>query len=321
MQSLGLDSKEKTGLLAKSGVFSSLGARELAVLSDFSEGYAYDAGEAVFEEGSVARELYIVRSGAVAILQREEEIARYVAGEAFGEMDLLGQAGRTATARLADAGELLVFPNKATTFKTMLRKEPVIAATVMHSLLSLVAGRVREANRLVSESSPWVRKLRAELYTDKLTGLYTRSFIDDELPTMLDPESELCIVMVKPDNFKAVNDTFGHAVGDRVLAKIAATFRTCLDDADLGVRYLGNELAALFPHASSEDCGARARAIFARLNDLDLSDVLPDATVRLTFSVAHGCAKSADDPVGMAHDRLFDIRACGPSQLYEKGRK
>lgn len=307
-------------MLANSGVFSSLGPRELAVLGDFSEGYAYDAGETVFEEGSVARELYIVRSGAVAIHQGGEEIARYVTGEAFGEMDLLGQAGRTATARLADAGELLVFPNKATTFKTLLRKEPVIAATVMHSLLSLVAGRVREANRLVSESSPWVRKLRSELYTDKLTGLYTRSFIDDELPSMIDPEAELCIVMVKPDNFKDVNDTFGHAVGDRVLAKIASAFRTCLDDADLGVRYLGNELAALFPHASSEECGARARTIFARMNELDLSDVLPDDSVRLTFSVAHGCAMAGENPVESAHDRLFSVRSRGPSQLYDKGR-
>ena len=320
MRTLELDTKEKARLLAKSGAFAMLQPEELDALCEFSEGYAYDAGEVIFERGSVARELYVVRSGTVGIYAEDREIARYVSGEAFGEMDLLGQAGRTGSARIDGAGELLVFPRKSMTFKTLLMRKPKVAANVMHRLLSLVAGRVREANRLVSESSPWIRKLRAELYSDKLTGLFTRSYIDEELLSILDPESELCTVMVKPDNFKDVNDTFGHAVGDAVLARIAHAFRDCLDDADIGIRYLGNQFAAVVPHASSDDCGLRARMIHEAMNAVDLSDLLPDSSIRLTFSVAHGCGMTAENPIELAHDRLFEVRGLGLAQLYQEGR-
>lgn len=316
MKSLGLDTAEKTLLLSRSGVFSALRDNQLDALGPFSEGYTYDAGEIVFEQGTVAREMYIVRSGEVAILQDDEEIARYVDGEAFGEMDLLGQAGRPASARLLTRGELLVFPRKDRSFQSLLRSEPKLAATVMHALLSLVAGRIRAANRLISENSPWVRRLRAEMYTDKLTGLFTRSYIDEELPGMMDPESEICVVMVKPDNFKDVNDTYGHAVGDEALVKIAATFRECLTDADLGVRYLGNEMAAVIPHAAPQKCFSRAAEIHRQMNTIDLTGVLPDDRVGLTFGVAFACADGVRDPVELAHERLFEVRTAGPAQLY-----
>lgn len=316
MKSLGLSSAEKTLLLAESGVFVVLDDNQLAALSAFSEGYAYEEGETVFERGSVAREMYIVESGEVSICQDDEEIARYVDGETFGEMDLLGQAGRTATARLVSPGVLLVFPRKDRTFQSILQSEPQIAATVMHSLLSLVAGRIRVANRVLSENSPWIRKLRAEMFTDKLTGLFSRSFIDEELPGMVDSASELCVVMVKPDNFKDINDTYGHAVGDAVLSRMAEAFRSCLNEADLGIRYLGNEFAAVFPHAAPEECRDRAARIHAAMNGLDLSGVLPDGRVRLTFSTAFACAPVDANPIDEAHERLFDVRKNGPAILY-----
>ncbi len=59
--------------------------------------------------------------------------------------------------------------------------------------------------------------------------------------------------MLKPDNFKEINDNFGHDVGDKVLRLLAIFLQSILREDDMGVRYRGDEFAAILPNTSTEE--------------------------------------------------------------------
>ncbi len=87
--------------------------------------------------------------------------------------------------------------------------------------------------------------LDREAHTDALTGLLNRRFIDRQLPHLMRRASErglpLVAVVIDLDHFKAVNDSHGHAVGDRVLAEMATLLRQATRGSDLAARMGGEE--------------------------------------------------------------------------------
>lgn len=87
---------------------------------------------------------------------------------------------------------------------------------------------------------------------DPLTGLTTRHYINDELPDLMtDLQSRqipLSVVFLDIDKFKAVNDSFGHSVGDDVLRCVARLMVLTVRDTDTCVRYGGEELLSILPN-------------------------------------------------------------------------
>ena len=86
---------------------------------------------------------------------------------------------------------------------------------------------------------------------DKLTGLYTRHFFDDSLQREIGRakryETDLSILFLDLDDFKKVNDTFGHLAGDYVLESIAAIIRKQIRSEDIAARYGGEEIIIILP--------------------------------------------------------------------------
>ena len=92
--------------------------------------------------------------------------------------------------------------------------------------------------------------------TDPLTGLHNRRYLDTHLRAMAEQAKTsgkpLSIVLVDIDNFKSINDTYGHAAGDDVLREFAARFRSSTRGADLACRIGGEEFAVVMPDTSLE---------------------------------------------------------------------
>ena len=86
---------------------------------------------------------------------------------------------------------------------------------------------------------------------DKLTGLYTRHFFDDSLQREIGRakryETDLSVLFLDLDDFKKVNDTFGHLAGDYVLESIAAIIRKQIRSEDIAARYGGEEIIIILP--------------------------------------------------------------------------
>lgn len=96
-----------------------------------------------------------------------------------------------------------------------------------------------------------IQNLNTIATTDALTGLYNRRYLDEHLPDIIEKTREIgqpvCIAMLDIDDFKRVNDTYGHQVGDRVLAATADSVQSFVRHrSDWAARYGGEELFACF---------------------------------------------------------------------------
>lgn len=316
---------EKLDLLSSVELLSQLGPSDLSILAEHAAFYEFAHGEAIFEAGTADRELFMIASGSVRVSRlnsegREVDLARFVAPESFGEQDFLSDDSRSASAYAERHATLLIFPRRDETLEQVMQEHPAIFAHILHQFLVMTAGRIRSTNKLVSENSGWVQELRQQVFGDKLTGLYSRTFLDDEFGAILSRSSgHTGFLMVKPDNFKIINDSYGHEVGDKVLRLLANHIKTLIRESDVAIRYRGNEFAVIVPSLSEDEIMAHAQSIQQGMKEVDLSPVTGGASLPLTFSVGvsvypdHGV--SDEQIVAKAHELVFISRDQGGDQV------
>ncbi len=281
---------EKIKLLKNVGLFSKLQKHELEVVAQYSEYCSYGKGDFVFQEGTSDEELFIIKEGEVVITKKTEEqstdLARFIKGECFGELDLLDDTPRNTSAIAESDSVLLIFPMRKTPFRSVLQKHPDIFSQILHKLLIMIAGRIRSTNKLVSERTPWIEDLRKQLLIDKLTGLYNRTYLAEDLPALLPRMGEkTSLVVIKPDNFKYINDNFGHDTGDRVLRLLADTVKNSLRENEIGVRYRGNEFVIVLPDTGPEPALQRGEDFRAAVSELNIAPFTEEKLSGITASV------------------------------------
>lgn len=321
---------EKLDLLSSVDLFSQLSLQDLGLLAEHAAFYEFTDGDCVFERGTTERQLFVIGSGEVRIVRPGDEnqtidLARFVSGESFGEQDFLSESPRTASAVSDGPSTILVFPERGTSIDDLMMRYPKLFARVLHQFLVIVAGRIRSTNKLVSENSGWVEDLRRQVFGDKLTGLYSKSYLDDEVPALVGRSSgETGFLMIKPDNFKLINDSFGHEVGDKVLRLLATHLKEILRDDDIAIRFRGNEFAVVAPNTSFEQLLTRAELVKEHMKRADLSSLTGETRIPLTFSIGaaghprHGT--STEKIVAAAHETVFTARDAGGDQVLEAVR-
>ncbi len=102
-----------------------------------------------------------------------------------------------------------------------------------------------------------LEELKASAFRDGLTGLYNRKFLDEHL-TKLIPQAQreklnIGVLMLDMDHFKAVNDEYGHDIGDLVLKELGRILSENIREADIVVRYGGEEFVVLLIGVTDED--------------------------------------------------------------------
>jgi diguanylate cyclase (GGDEF)-like protein len=107
--------------------------------------------------------------------------------------------------------------------------------------------------------------LRHQAIRDPMTGLYNRRYFDETLERELDRAAEsgqpLSLVLMDVDRFKRLNDTYGHGVGDGLLADIGAILGRQFRDGDVACRFGGDEFALILPGASRDVAAHRLDAL------------------------------------------------------------
>jgi diguanylate cyclase len=158
---------------------------------------------------------------------------------------------------------------------------------------------------------------------DALTGLGNRRFFDQtlqrEIERARDSGAGLCLAMADVDRFKAVNDRFGHVVGDHLLKLVAGVLTTNLRGPDIASRYGGEEFALMFPGAGLEDA---LRIVEKIRRDLESKRwVVGPKEERLgAITASFGLARLAFDEspenfVRRADSKLFEAKAAGRNRV------
>jgi len=310
-------------LLKSTTLFSSCSDEDLLVIASHSSFLDFHDQAAVFSEGDRSERLYIVDSGEVVIRKNDGEgrrvdIARFLAGDSFGELDMFTGERRNATAYASSGSRLLVFPDGVIDFNDILMDHPLVSARLLHAFLVQVSARIRGVNILVKENSPLIRELKRQVYVDKLTGLNNKTLFEETLDRILNDQhtgETTGLLMYKPDNFKAINDNFGHEAGDRALRFIADGLCEIVKDRDMLFRYMGNENALILPGAGRAELQEWAEILGDYLRSLDLGEILGDKPFRLTVSFALGLApehgKDAQSLIDAVHPLSLEGRQRG----------
>jgi diguanylate cyclase (GGDEF)-like protein len=122
---------------------------------------------------------------------------------------------------------------------------------------------------------------------DPLTGLYYRHYLEDYAAQAIDRmkrhEHVLILVFMDIDNFKYVNDTFGHDEGDKVLKKVSAIFQESLRKYDVIVRYGGDEFIIFLEEKSYDEA-------FVKTMLEKVVQRIEESLLKFTISASYGCS-------------------------------
>jgi diguanylate cyclase (GGDEF)-like protein len=317
---------EKISLLQRVELFSQLSDDELEIVAFNSHMVRFRRGSLIFTEESQSNEMYIIKKGEVLITRmrdkEELDIARFIAGESFGEWDLVGNTPRDATAVAMADTDALVFPKEGTTLTMILHKYPKMSARILHKLLAIIARRIRTTHRLINEKTPWIQNLKRQVMVDKLTGLFNKNFLLDEFEPMLDGHAPTSLLLIKPDNFKEINDRFGHTAGDKALVLMSIFIGSAIRERDIALRYGGDEFAAVLPGASRDEAVRIAREVGRSVHEMDVSRITGGTLIRITLSIGiavhpdHG--RDAKSLMKTSYDRMIRARSAGGNRIAVK---
>ncbi|MEL6471788.1 MAG: EAL domain-containing protein, partial [Cyanobacteria bacterium J06623_4] len=158
------------------------------------------------------------------------------------------------------------------------------------------ASLTRSLHRLLKTQTALLKREAASRHRalhDPLTGLPNRSYFLQRLDqaiqlTSRQPSHQYAVLFIDLDNFKPVNDTLGHDIGDRLLAHVAKQIKQLLRRSDLVARLGGDEFAVLLDSLSDEEQAITAvKRLQAKLNEpceIDNHQIFISASIGITFS-------------------------------------
>lgn len=316
----------KVELLRKVDIFSDLREYELDIIAEYSKLMAVEKGSFIFSQGAHADGLYVIQEGRIGIIGVRDKknadvfVAQILPGESFGEMDFIEDTGRSASALAEENSILLKFPGGRNTFQKILEDHAYISARILYRLSGVISERIWNVNKMIYEKTAWLQDLRKQMLRDKMTGLYNQTYLKEDFINLLpDLGKTAALLMIKPDNFKYINDRFGHETGDRVLNLMAVFFQSELGEGDIGVRYRGDEYAAIIWNADKAGAIRRAKEIARTYREIDLSELLGTDKIKLNVSI--GIALYPDNAdnskalVELSRKRLYKAREMGGNRI------
>jgi diguanylate cyclase (GGDEF)-like protein len=175
------------------------------------------------------------------------------------------------------------------------------------------------------ENARLYEEARALADRDPLTGFYNHRYVHERLGEEVvraqRTRRPVSLLMLDLDDFKLVNDTFGHLFGDRVLVWVAERIRACLRASDVAARYGGDEFAIILP----ETDGEAARVIAQRIVEAFIAQpFVADGRRPLPLGVSVGVAAHPGDGrtptqlIAAADARLYRIKRSGGQGVAEQ---
>lgn len=144
------------------------------------------------------------------------------------------------------------------------------------------------------------------LQRDLMTHFYRRDYYEKKLHA----QKSFCLLIIDIDNFKSINDTYGHEVGDEVIRKVAERVSQCIRQSDIAIRWGGEEFILSFPPMTKEQLLLKAEEI------RHLIQVYPIQEITVTISIGGTVSDtlSFSEAYKASDDALYQSKHNGRNQ-------
>ncbi|HKL01512.1 MAG TPA: diguanylate cyclase [Desulfotignum sp.] len=172
--------------------------------------------------------------------------------------------------------------------------------------------------RELDEATRYSEELEKKLHQDQLTGAYNRRAYDkkvqEEMERFKRYGTTFSLLVIDADNFKSINDRFGHAIGDRCLKEIIQRSLPLLRTNDMLARYGGEEFTVVMPETDETGAGKVAEKIRQTIEKIEF--LYKQETVSITVSIGVSQVKQGDK----THHDLFERADVAVYKAKENGR-
>lgn len=186
------------------------------------------------------------------------------------------------------------------------------------SILSLIGTQLS----LIVEKIELFDETRRLSITDSLTGLYNSRYFYQELDKEIARSSRyklsFSLAIFDIDDFKIINDTYGHQTGDEILIHIASVLRLESRETDIVARYGGEEFVIIFPNTSKKEALAVSERILHNLN-MNLAQTCDGQIIQITMSGGISAypsdASTPHDLLHLSDMAMYKAKAAGKKQI------
>ncbi len=259
--------------------FDGFSAEEIAAICTAGKTRRCKTDDVLFRRDEYGDSMFVLEEGEVELTFADGVSGKSLTSTAvFGELAFVtGRHLRTATARAKT--ECLLRVIDETAFERLYQTQPrLLVRLLRHTCGYLLASEhrliasLRRKNRELESTLDYLRRTREEVgyqellaNTDELTGLYNRRCLNLQLDKFIERAhatgTGLALILVDVDEFKRVNDTFGHTAGDEVLKRLASIITDCVRTSDLPCRFGGDEFAVVLTEIEPDRAMDRAERI------------------------------------------------------------
>lgn len=192
----------------------------------------------------------------------------------------------------------------------------IVAVFIVAVIIMMSSEYQREHDKVIAHSE----KLERQANTDNLTDLYNQRYLLRKLDAVVaaynEKELSASIVMFDIDDFKMINDRYGHLCGDQVLFQFGCVLKLTCGEHNFAARYGGEEFIVVLPRGDEEQAFNLAEAIRMSV----LSDPVLHGLTRGKFSISGGVAQlgsgmAVPDWINLADTRLYQAKKLGKNKI------
>ncbi len=195
--------------------------------------------------------------------------------------------------------------------------ERMVQHTAKKNIDAFKTGFVKLKKQL-DQATRHSEELEKKIHQDQLTGAFNRRAYDkritEEMERFKRYGSVFSLLLIDADNFKRINDLYGHAIGDRCLKEIITRTMPLLRANDMLARYGGEEFVVIMPETEAQ--GAREAAEKIRKTIEKIEFLYKNETVKVTVSIGISQAAAGDDN----HVQIFERADIAVYKAKDKGR-
>jgi diguanylate cyclase len=181
-------------------------------------------------------------------------------------------------------------------------------------------GKLASSQKILTSQQRQIESLRTAVLIDGMTQLANRSYFDDKLAEMIRLRQRYTeiffLIILDVDNFKSINDSYGHPAGDLILKGVAAKIKSALRDSDFLARFGGDEFALILIKSIPQSAELVARKLCGTVRDSRFQ--FEDSELRVTLSIGAAEATAFDTTESLlerADSALYQVKQSGRNNV------